>query len=86
VHFIFYRNPLTMAEFPYGKNLIGGGLYIVGAYIFSNRLPESFFPGKFDFCGNSHNLWHMFVLLATITYFYGSLEVYHLRRHYQCPA
>ncbi len=42
-----------------------GGTYIVGAYIYATKIPEKWFPGKFDywvrprlFLTNSLNLVH----------------------------
>ena len=85
IQFIAFRDHLTMAEFPAFNWVLGGALYIFGALVYSIRFPESWYPGKFDLCGHSHNLWHCFVLLAAIAHYYGSLEIYHLRRHFQCP-
>ncbi|CAI2370093.1 unnamed protein product [Moneuplotes crassus] len=84
--FIFFRDPLTMPAFPTNYWGLGGDTYIFGTYVYAIRFPERWYPGKFDMCGHSHNLWHCFVLLAAIVHYYGSLEVYHLRRHYECPA
>jgi adiponectin receptor len=38
--------------------IIGGAIYIGGAIIYSLRIPERFFPYKFDFFGSSHNIHH----------------------------
>ena len=86
LQFVFFRNVETMPEYPVFLWAFGGAIYIFGAFIYSIRVPECLYPGKFDFFGHSHNLWHFFVLLAAITHYYGSLELYHLRRHFQCPA
>ena len=86
VQFVFFRNFETMAPFPAIYWVLGGAIYIFGAFVYSIRFPEAIFPGKFDIFGQSHNLWHFFVLIAAITHYYGSLELYHLRRHFQCPV
>lgn len=86
VQFCAFRNYQTMPEFPLAHFALGGGIYIFGAFVYSCRFPESLYPGKFDFFGHSHNLWHFFVLTAAIVHYYGSLELYHERRHFQCPA
>ena len=59
--------------------------YIVGVFIYISRVPERFYPGKFDFIGHSHNIWHLFVLAAAFFHYVGSLEVYHLRQQLTCP-
>jgi len=34
--------------------LIGGAVYITGAIIYAMRIPEKWFPKKFDLLGASH--------------------------------
>ena len=48
IQFCFFRNPETMFEFPWHGWALGGAIYIFGAYVYSIRFPESWFPGKFD--------------------------------------
>jgi Predicted membrane protein, hemolysin III homolog len=63
-----------------------GSSYIVGVGVYIARVPERFYPGTFDFCGHSHNIWHFFVLLAAVYHYMGSLSVYHLRQQLTCPS
>ncbi|KAG0646331.1 putative TLC domain-containing [Hyphodiscus hymeniophilus] len=35
-----------------------------GAIVYGSKFPEAWWPGRFDFIGSSHNLWHMAVLAA----------------------
>lgn len=35
-----------------------------GAVIYACRVPERWYPGKFDLAGHSHQLWHAAVVLA----------------------
>jgi adiponectin receptor len=48
---------------------IGGILYVV-------RVPERWFPGKFDICGQSHNWMHFLVVLGAYVGLRGLLEAY----------
>eukprot|EP00345_Euplotes_harpa_P006125 CAMPEP_0168318120 /NCGR_PEP_ID=MMETSP0213-20121227/287_1 /TAXON_ID=151035 /ORGANISM="Euplotes harpa, Strain FSP1.4" /LENGTH=50 /DNA_ID=CAMNT_0008319121 /DNA_START=1300 /DNA_END=1448 /DNA_ORIENTATION=- len=50
-----------MAKFDPFYWYIGGATYIFGAFIYAIKFPERYFPGKFDFGGHSHNLFHVFV-------------------------
>mmetsp|Transcript_4606 Transcript_4606/g.4475 ORF Transcript_4606/g.4475 Transcript_4606/m.4475 type:complete len:116 (+) Transcript_4606:827-1174(+) len=60
--------------------------YIVGVLIYIARVPERLYPGKFDFCGNSHNIWHCFVVAAAVWHYVGSLQAYHIRANMMiCP-
>ncbi|EPY22255.1 hypothetical protein AGDE_13517 [Angomonas deanei] len=44
--------------------------YLVGMIIFIFKIPERWFPGQFDLFLNSHQLWHIFVLLATMNHYF----------------
>lgn len=35
-----------------------------GAITYACRIPERWYPGKFDIAGHSHQLWHTAVVLA----------------------
>ncbi|KAH8816678.1 hemolysin-III related-domain-containing protein [Xylogone sp. PMI_703] len=35
-----------------------------GAMVYGSKFPESIWPGRFDFLGSSHNLWHIAVLIT----------------------
>lgn len=43
--------------------------YIFGAFIYSLRIPERFFPGKFDIFAHSHQIFHMFVICGIISHY-----------------
>ena len=67
-----------------GYYIMVGVCYVLGAAIYVYRIPERFFPGKFDFWGSSHNIWHLFVVAATVLHYLGSLECYHTRMNLEC--
>ena len=48
-HFWLFRDPLTMPYFDPTFWALGGAAYILGAYIYSIKFPESKYPGKFDY-------------------------------------
>lgn len=60
--------------------------YIVGVGFYIIRIPERFFPGKFDFWGSSHNIWHCFVLAACVCHYVGSRWSFYLRHEATCEA
>lgn len=45
--------------------------YIIGAIIFAVRVPECWFPGKFDRLMNSHNIFHTLIVIASLFHFTG---------------
>ncbi|CEL51619.1 ADIPOR-like receptor SPBC12C2,09c OS=Schizosaccharomyces pombe (strain 972 / ATCC 24843) GN=SPBC12C2.09c PE=3 SV=1 [Rhizoctonia solani AG-1 IB] len=52
--------------------LLGSGvLYVTGALIYASRMPERWHPGRFDYFGASHQIFHVCVVLAALC-------------HYQC--
>ena len=63
-----------------------GASYILGVVVYISRIPERFYPGTFDFIGQSHNIWHLFVVAAALFHYLGSLEVFHIRQNLSCPA
>ena len=43
---------------------LGGAFYIGGALTYTFRMPERWFPKKFDIVGSSHNIFHTMCLIA----------------------
>ena len=39
---------------------------VVGCVISATRVPERWFPGRFDLLLNSHNLMHVFVVIGAV--------------------
>ncbi|KAL3270949.1 hypothetical protein HHI36_021454 [Cryptolaemus montrouzieri] len=64
-----YRNVPAMEAL--GWLFLMGFLYVIGALFYTLRVPERFFPGKFDIWLSSHQIFHVFVLAGTLV-------------HYQC--
>lgn len=60
-------------------------LYLVGALLYATRTPERFFPGKFDIWFQSHQLFHMCVVIAAFTHYYGISEMAMKRLTSSCP-
>lgn len=58
--------------------------YVVGVTIYIFRVPERFFPGKLDLIGNSHNIWHIFVLAAAIIHYLGAVDSFYTRQRLTC--
>ncbi|GAA5860768.1 hypothetical protein JCM5353_003115 [Sporobolomyces roseus] len=48
---------------------LGGAFYIVGALLYAERTPERFSPGRFDFFGSSHQIFHILICLAAWSHF-----------------
>lgn len=75
-----------------------GSLYIIGCVFYATRIPERYFPGKFDFsviiklatinyiqiC--SHVIWHFFTIAAALLQLYICIVCYTVRRANPCPT
>jgi len=42
------------------------GINLSGGVLYASRIPERWFPGRFDLLGHSHNLMHVFVIVGTV--------------------
>jgi adiponectin receptor len=48
-------------------------VYLVGALVYASQVPERWCPGRFDYLGGSHNLWH-FAVLGGICFHYLAMQ------------
>ncbi|KAK4130090.1 HlyIII-domain-containing protein [Trichocladium antarcticum] len=62
-----------------GWVILQGALYIFGAFLYAARWPERKFPGTFDIWGSSHQIFHIFVLLAATSHLYGMSQAFDYR-------
>jgi len=58
---------------------IGGICYVVGALLYILRFPEKIYPGKFDYIGASHQIFHILVFFGALFHFFGSVDAYDYR-------
>lgn len=66
--------------------LLCGFFYLFGLYIYTVRCPERHRPGKFNTCGNSHQIWHMFVVMGILATFGGAITNLETRKLHSCPV
>lgn len=45
---------------------IMGVLYLTGLFFYIKKIPERFYPKKFDIWFNSHTIFHLFVFVAAV--------------------
>ena len=63
---------------------LGGITYVLGGILYIIRFPERIYPGKFDFFGSSHQLFHIMVVIAAFFHYIGSLDAYYARFDTMC--
>uniref|UniRef100_A0A0K0FBH6 Adiponectin receptor protein (inferred by orthology to a D. melanogaster protein) n=1 Tax=Strongyloides venezuelensis TaxID=75913 RepID=A0A0K0FBH6_STRVS len=61
-------------------------LYLIGAGLYATRTPERFFPGKCDIWFQSHQLFHLCVVCAAFTHYYGVYNMAMNRLTNVCPS
>lgn len=47
------------------------------------RIPECLAPGKFNFFGSSHQLFHILVVLATVVHLIGLVSAFGFNYHHR---
>ncbi|VDP09699.1 unnamed protein product [Soboliphyme baturini] len=58
-----------------GWLLLMAVLYIGGALLYAWRIPERFFPGKCDIWFQSHQIFHLCVVMAAFVHYHGINEM-----------
>ncbi|KDQ58613.1 hypothetical protein JAAARDRAFT_206498 [Jaapia argillacea MUCL 33604] len=66
---VFHGFQKLIREMGFGWLLLSAVLYIVGALLYANRIPERFAPGKFDIFFSSHQIFHVHVVLAALAHY-----------------
>ena len=63
--------------------ILMGALYITGAVLYATRVPERFLPGKCDIWFQSHQIFHVLVIVAAFVHYHGISEmaVYRLTKY-----
>ncbi|KAJ2465247.1 hypothetical protein GGI02_004755, partial [Coemansia sp. RSA 2322] len=67
-----YRGAVSQMSLWY---VIGMGvLYIAGTLVYAFKIPERYRPGKHNVCLSSHQIFHVFVVLAAICHYIGIIR------------
>lgn len=63
-----------------------GVLYLIGATFYVKKFPEKYYSRKFEIWLNSHTIFHIFVFLAAVEYYFVMMMLYRARIQLQCVA
>ena len=63
--FVYAFKHLYLTEF-----ILACSSVMIGAVLYAKRIPEIFWPGKFDLLGSSHNIMHVFVIICAFLLIY----------------
>lgn len=73
IHYYFFSSDYVSISL---TSMLSFGLYyIVGALIYAFRIPEKYFPGKFDIMFHSHQIFHVFVVVAALIHLFNIQEI-----------
>ncbi len=62
---------------------LGGISYVFGGLMYTLRIPEKYFQGKFDILGASHQILH---IIGFILHYLGCVDSYYYRVANKCPV
>ncbi|KAA0166427.1 hypothetical protein FNF27_07499 [Cafeteria roenbergensis] len=64
-----------------------GAMYVLGAVLYGTRIPERWIPGRLDFVGASHQIFHALVFMAAFLHYHTVLLLFRWRdMQPECPA
>ena len=92
--FVLYPTRCIMTNMGYTTGPLGTLWYLLGvemiglaAGLFNlSRLPERYFHGRMDYFFNSHNIMHLFVLIAPVLLHGGTVMDFEWMQNAKCPV
>lgn len=75
-HLLFFHDFDPVAVRLYQSVALMGAVYGMGVLVYATRFPEAVAPRRFDIFGASHQLWHVFVLLAAYVHHEGLVALW----------
>ena len=74
---IYFRDGYALASHAYALwgIVIMAALYIGGGALYAFRIPERFWPGKFDIWASSHQIFHVCVVTAALVHYNALLQM-----------
>jgi adiponectin receptor len=73
---VIYARGWDWGVFFYSPILKSLAVYLGGAILYANHIPERWFPGVFDYVGGSHNIWHVAVLAGILFHYMAMQEFF----------
>ncbi|GHJ87456.1 hypothetical protein NliqN6_3858 [Naganishia liquefaciens] len=67
-----------------GPVLTSCAAYVLGLTFYATHFPECKWPGKFDYIGHSHQIWHMCIVLAIFLHYRGCIHIFEHREALSC--
>lgn len=85
LHAAYYRGVAETLSYyvPVLKSL---ACYATGVVFYASLFPEKYIKGKFDYCGMSHNIWHLCVVAGIYYHYKAMLEIFERALAEVCPV
>lgn len=72
VHYaVLYGWQIALQRASLGWMILMGCIYVTGTMMYMLQIPERFCPGKFDLWFQSHQIFHVFILIAIFVHYHG---------------
>lgn len=87
IHYLSQKGfAISLHEASIHCTIIMGALYLTGALLYAARIPERFLPGKCDIWFQSHQIFHVLVIVAAFVHWQGLAEMaeYRLKNDPMC--
>ena len=79
LHMWLVIDPAYLPVVPVWTFVVAGLCAAIGGVIYSLKVPERYYPLKFDYFGNSHNIFHTLSVVGFLLAMRGSIRMYHER-------
>jgi len=73
--YLFYYSPFM--DVVLSMNVQVFGSYFLGVVFYTSMIPERWMPGRFDFFLNSHNWWHLCVIMGAFLHYRSVIQYHH---------
>ena len=73
MHSVYLNHGIPLATRGAIQMVLMGASYLGGVVFYAARVPERWLPGKFDLLFNSHQIWHVAVLLGVFNHYRASM-------------
>lgn len=90
--FLCVRLTLKFLDYGCGSNealkycIVMDSFACIGGLINIARIPERWYPGQFDFFGNSHQIMHVLSVISVLFLHLGVTEEFQWMSTYKCPT
>ncbi|KAL1822715.1 hypothetical protein ACET3Z_009493 [Daucus carota] len=79
---VFWNEPFRNETLAYEMAM--GFSYVIGTVVYVTRVPERWRPGWFDLAGQSHQIFHILVIIAALAHYAAALVFLNYRSSVGC--